>query len=61
MLMRMEMIWRIHISAYAAHMHAMAATRQLASRMRRLGGSHRLGLVDDEAHRTCTGGAAIDG
>ena len=58
--MRMEMIWRIHISAYAAHMHAMAATRQLASRMRRLGGSHRLALVVDEAHRTCPGGAALE-
>ena len=61
MLMHTEMIWRIHISAFGPHMHAMAATRQLASRTRRLGGSSRLGRVDDEAHRTCTGGAAIDG
>ena len=50
MLMRMEMIWRIHISAYAAHMHATAATRRLASHTRRLGGSRHLGLVD--ARRT---------
>ena len=55
MLMRMEMIWRIHMSAYAAHMHAMAATRWLASHTRRLGGSHHLGLVDGRAHRTLHG------
>ena len=61
MLMRMEMIWRIHISAYAAHMHAMAATRWLASHTRRLGGSHHLGLVDGRAHRTCTGCTGMDG
>ena len=50
MLMRTEMIWRIHISAYAAHMHATRATRRLASCTRYLGGSRHLGLVD--ARRT---------
>ena len=59
MLMRMEMISRIHIWAYAAHMYAMAATRRLASHTRRLGGSRHLGLVDDRAHRTCTGGTEM--
>ena len=61
MLMHTEMIWRIHISAYAAHMHATGATRRLASCTRYLGGSRHLGLVDDGAHRTCAGGTGADG
>ena len=61
MLMRTEMIWRIHISAYAAHMHATGATRRLASCTRYLGDSRHLGLVDDGAHRTCAGGTGADG
>ena len=61
MLMHTEMIWRIHISAFGTHMHATAATRRLTSRTRYV--SRRQPpprTCRREAHRTCTGGAAMD-